>query len=244
MILVLGVCMQRFRFLPLNSDANGENVPRITRAGANAYNVHVEATFKAKLINALGWTGLCAIPVMVLIATGLSSDGDMRAEALQYVPAVVTNSLVDVPQPVSTQSVTPPAVTHSQNQNDQAPLRAQTLDETGLDTKATAVGEYAVVLVKRIQDKWKAELGAIESNTNASGKVVVQFNLHFDGRITDCQITESTVPPGLADKCLNAISTVAPFPRFSNEMRREVGSDTRQIQFTFYYNGRQANKAQ
>jgi TonB family protein len=203
-----------------------------------AYNVRMETTLRPKVITALGWVGLCTITVLMLIATSSRSSRDMRAEALQRVASIVTNSPEVVPQP----QPAPPAVAQPAEQNGPAPSRPRTIAEAmsrgGQHTlqATTPFGEYDAVVVKRIQDRWYAEIVAMEPKTRASGKVVVQFNLRVDGTVTDCRVGESTAPQEFADLCRNVISTAAPFPPFPSDMRRMVGADTRQIQFTFYYN--------
>jgi TonB family protein len=200
----------------------------------------MDDAFRAKLINALGWIGLCTITVLMLIATSSHSSRDMRAEALQRAAAIVTNSPEVVPQPA------PPAVAQPTEQNDPAPSRPRTIAEAilhggrhtaqaRLDPNASPFGAYDAVVVKRMQARWQADIDAKQPTSSAAGKVIIQFNLHADGTVTDCSIVETTTLQEFADLCRNAISTAAPFPPFPSDMRRMVG-DTRQIRFTFYYN--------
>jgi hypothetical protein len=64
--------------------------------------------------------------------------------------------------------------------------------------------------------------------------VVLQFQLTYDGRITDMHIAQSTVGETLAYVCQLAVTDPAPYEKWPMDMRREIG-DTRNIQFTFYY---------
>jgi hypothetical protein len=67
-----------------------------------------------------------------------------------------------------------------------------------------------------------------------SGKVVVQFKLHYDGTVSDLSVAENSAGtlPGLI--CETAVDKPRPFQKFPSDMRRVVG-DVRHIQFTFYY---------
>jgi hypothetical protein len=58
--------------------------------------------------------------------------------------------------------------------------------------------------------------------------------LHYDGRITDMNMTENTAGEVLGLICQKAVLDPAPFATWPSDMRRTLG-DTRNIQFTFYY---------
>jgi hypothetical protein len=67
-----------------------------------------------------------------------------------------------------------------------------------------------------------------------SGKVVVQFRLNYDGRITDMKLVESSVGEVHALICQRAVLEPAPYERWPSDLRRMVGN-SRDVQFTFYY---------
>ena len=69
-----------------------------------------------------------------------------------------------------------------------------------------------------------------------TGKVVLKFRLHYDGRVTDLGVTEHTVDELLSLLCQKAVLDPAPFARWPSDMRRMNGEDFRDVQFTFYYN--------
>ena len=67
-----------------------------------------------------------------------------------------------------------------------------------------------------------------------AGKVVLDFNLHADGRISDMKMQFSDVGGMLTIICQQAVldpSLYKPWPA----AMRQVIKDPRQIRFTFYY---------
>jgi len=68
------------------------------------------------------------------------------------------------------------------------------------------------------------------------GRVVLQFLLNYDGRITEMKVLENTVTETLSLLCQKAVLDPAPFDKWPREMRLMVGEDFRRITFTFYYN--------
>jgi hypothetical protein len=103
-----------------------------------------------------------------------------------------------------------------------------------LDTKATPFGEYDAALVEAISQRWFTLLDEREYASDSRGKVVLQFRLHYDGRITDMNLAENTAGGVLGLICEKAVLDPAPFAVWPSDMRRTLG-DIRNIQFTFYY---------
>ena len=64
---------------------------------------------------------------------------------------------------------------------------------------------------------------------------MLHFSLHYDGRVTDMTVSETTVSEVLSLLCQKAILDPAPFTTWPAEMRRMMG-ESRNIQITFYYN--------
>jgi hypothetical protein len=126
----------------------------------------------------------------------------------------------------------------------QAPLLAgqRTRQEGGvkrrgivsLDAKATPFGAYDAAIIASIQQRWYDILDEGGSSTR-SGKVGVEFRLHYDGRVTDLRVVDQDVGELLTLFCRRAISDPAPFAPWSAEMRQMVGRDYRDVRFTFYY---------
>ena len=104
-----------------------------------------------------------------------------------------------------------------------------------LDTKATPFGAYDAALVEAISQRWFTLLDQREYASDSRGKVVLQFRLHFNGRVTDMNVAENTAGEVLGLICQKAVLDPAPFATWPSDMRRTLG-ETRNIQFTFYYN--------
>ena len=102
-----------------------------------------------------------------------------------------------------------------------------------VDAKATPFGAYDAALIEAIKLRWYTLLE--ERHYSTGGKVVLQFHLHSDGRITDMTVTENTAGEVLGYVCQKAVLDPAPFQAWPGDMRRLLG-DTRGIQFTFFYN--------
>ena len=103
-----------------------------------------------------------------------------------------------------------------------------------LDTKATPFGAYDAALVEAISQRWFTLLDERDYASDSRGKVVLQFRLHYDGRITDMNMAENTTGEVLGLICQKAVLDPAPFAAWPSDMRRTLG-DIRSIQFTFYY---------
>ena len=105
-----------------------------------------------------------------------------------------------------------------------------------LDAKATAFGAYDAAFINAIDQRWQDLLDSREFASDRRGRVVVQFHLNYDGRITDMKVAENTVGEVLGLVCQKAVLDPAPFERWPADMRRMVERDFREIVFTFYYN--------
>ncbi len=103
-----------------------------------------------------------------------------------------------------------------------------------LDTKATPFGAYDRALIDAIANRWYTLLDERDYASDSRGKVVLQFVLHYDGRVTDMNMAENTTGEVLGLICQKAVLDPAPFAVWPSDMRRTLG-DTRHIQFTFYY---------
>ena len=103
-----------------------------------------------------------------------------------------------------------------------------------LDAKASPFGDYDLLLINAIRGAWYDLLDAQSYAADYRGKVVLRFHLHYDGRVTDLSVVESTAGPIPSSICESAIEKPKPFARFPAEMRSAVG-DIRSIQFTFFY---------
>lgn len=102
------------------------------------------------------------------------------------------------------------------------------------DTKALPFGEYDSAFLAAVEQAWH---GLLESNKlkEKAGTVVCEFNLNSDGRITSMKVVKNEVGELLGMLCQRAIQDPAPYPRWPAEMKRTLGSDRRQMRFTFFY---------
>lgn len=106
---------------------------------------------------------------------------------------------------------------------------------TSLDAKASVFGDYDAELIRAIKDRWYTLLDERAHASDTRGKVVLRFRLHPDGRISELTVAENTVGEMLALLCQKAVLDPQPYTVWPLEMRRVFG-ETRNIQFTFYYN--------
>ncbi len=108
------------------------------------------------------------------------------------------------------------------------------LDMASLDVKATPFGAYDAALVEAISQRWFDLLDERVYASDSRGKVVLQFKLHYDGRITDMTVAENNAGEVFGLICEKAVLDPAPFAPFPGDLRRMLG-DSRHIQFSFYY---------
>ena len=104
-----------------------------------------------------------------------------------------------------------------------------------VDARMTGYGEYDSALIQAVQDRWYGLLDQREYASDSRGRVVLQFVLHYDGRVSDMAVAENTAGEVLGLICRKAVEDNSPFAAWPSDMRRMLG-DTRHIQFTFYYN--------
>jgi outer membrane biosynthesis protein TonB len=94
-------------------------------------------------------------------------------------------------------------------------------------------GDYDAELIDAVSTCWHQLLQ--DRMANVSGEVVVEFRLLPTGAITDVKVTKNTVDEFYATICSLAISKSAPFRPWPRQMQLDLGSDHRDVQFTFYY---------
>lgn len=104
---------------------------------------------------------------------------------------------------------------------------------SALDVTRTSFGDYDREFVDAVQQRWYKLLEDREGHV--PGKVVVEFRLWYDGRISDMNVVQNEVGELLGLICQKAVLDPAPYKRWPTEMRREINSDYRDVKFTFYY---------
>ena len=112
-------------------------------------------------------------------------------------------------------------------------VRHRELDP-GFDVMQSPFGDYDRDLINAIRERWYSLLNEREYASDSVGKVVLQFRLHSDGRITDMKEGDNTAGYMLGYICQKAVLDPAPFAAWPSDMRRTL-DDTRNIHFTFYY---------
>ena len=107
---------------------------------------------------------------------------------------------------------------------------------SSLNVMSTPFGAYDAAIIAAVKNHWYALLEEGNFVGDAAGMVVLEFKLHYDGRISDVKVAKCTVSILLCNLCRLAITDPAPYERWPNDMRRVIGSNTRDVAFTFYYN--------
>jgi len=104
--------------------------------------------------------------------------------------------------------------------------------ESSVDAVRTVYGDYDRDFIDAVQERWFELLKGRQDEV--AGKVVLEFNLHPDGRVSDMKMQFSDVGELLSFICQQAVLDPALYKPWPAEMRRMI-SDPRQIRFTFYY---------
>ena len=104
---------------------------------------------------------------------------------------------------------------------------------SALDARGMAFGAYDAAVIQAIQQRWYSLL---ESRPTPRGKVVVEFRMHFDGRVTDVKVNDADVGELYSLFCQKAIQDPAPYERWPSDMRRQMQADHRDVRFSFFYN--------
>jgi len=84
-----------------------------------------------------------------------------------------------------------------------------------------------------VQDRWWKLLE--DQTADVTGKVVLHFQLHPDGRVSDMKMVQNEVTDLEEATCERAVMDPAPYEKWTREMRLSLPSDSYDITFTFYY---------
>jgi len=106
---------------------------------------------------------------------------------------------------------------------------------SSLDVKATPFGAYDAAIIAAIQQRWFDLLDQNDYTRGRTGKVVLDFRLMEDGRITVMQVSENDVGELLGLVCQRAVMDPAPYAAWPSDMRRMLHANYRDVRFTFYY---------
>jgi len=113
---------------------------------------------------------------------------------------------------------------------------AEQRPNTGFNVKATGFGAYDRAFIDAVSSRWYDLLDNMSYDAYQPGRVKLEFNLNYDGRITEMKILETTVTETLTLLCQKAVLDPAPYDKWPREMRLMIGEDSRRITFTFFYN--------
>jgi len=102
-------------------------------------------------------------------------------------------------------------------------------------TGPLAFTSYDKRCVKSVKDCWYRLLEPLEEKPLQKGTVIIKFNLHDDGEITELKIVKNTTSALLASICQKAVSDSAPFEAWPPQMLEAEGKPRRAVTFTFKY---------
>ena len=112
---------------------------------------------------------------------------------------------------------------------------SSTRGKVAFDASATPFGEYDAAFIAAVEQCWH-NLLETHQGTQRPGRVVVDFKLSPDGRISDMRVPNNEAGEILGMLCQSAILNPAPYPRWPAQMRQTISGNYREIRFTFYYN--------
>lgn len=153
------------------------------------------------------------------------ADGESSTEIVPATAAARPRRLADLPQ----------SILAGRKMKLEGGVRRFAL-EPSFDVRRTEFGSYDAAVIAAIQQRWYGLLENNEFARDRTGKVVLEFRLNHDGRITQMRVVENTVGEILSTICQRAVLDPSPFREWPAEMRRLVGNTYREVRFTFYYN--------
>jgi outer membrane biosynthesis protein TonB len=95
-------------------------------------------------------------------------------------------------------------------------------------------GEYDKALIRAVQSRWYALISQ-NGLYERAGTVTLHFNLMQDGSVKDMEFKENSAGEILGLFCQKAVVDSAPFAPLPDNLRMLIGSDPREVNFTFYY---------
>jgi len=107
--------------------------------------------------------------------------------------------------------------------------------KSSIDTKTRPFGVYDRAVIAAVQNHWCELLDSAKYDGSSTGKVALQFQVYYDGRITGLKIIENTVKETLGLLCQKAVLELSPYPRWPKEMHKQLAADSRTLALTFYY---------
>ena len=110
--------------------------------------------------------------------------------------------------------------------------------EPTFNVRSSAFGAYQSRLVAAVKGRWDFLLSERNFALERTGKVVVTFKLHPDGKVSDITTTVSTVGEIYSLLCELSIDQPQSYGVWPRELIEEIGRDPMSVTFTFnyYYN--------
>lgn len=106
---------------------------------------------------------------------------------------------------------------------------------SSLDVKESPFGNYDELVIIAIQQRWFDLLDQQDFTRGRTGKVVLEFRMMADGKVTNMRVAECDVGDLLAIVCQKAVLDPSPYAPWPPEMKRKIGVSFREVRFTFYY---------
>lgn len=97
----------------------------------------------------------------------------------------------------------------------------------------TSYGDYDSEFIAAVKTRWYQLLDSHPVTT--PGRVVVTFTMTPTGAIRDLKVAENTADELAGIVCSAAISGNAPYRPWPRQMLLDLGTDHREVRFTFYY---------
>jgi outer membrane biosynthesis protein TonB len=106
------------------------------------------------------------------------------------------------------------------------------IEGSSLDVKGSVLGGYEAQMFNAIEAKWDQLL--VNVTPNVFGKVVLEYDLHPNGSVTNIKVTRNEVNDELMWYCNQAVSSTQPYGEWPRQLRMDYPDPVR-IQITFYY---------
>jgi hypothetical protein len=106
---------------------------------------------------------------------------------------------------------------------------------SSLDVKESPFGNYDELVIIAIQQRWFDLLEQQDFTRGRTGKVVLEFRMMADGKVTNMRVADCDVGDLLAIVCQKAVLDPSPYAPWPPEMKRKIGVNFREVRFTFYY---------
>lgn len=189
-----------------------------------------------------------------------STEDNSQTEAIKPIPAIKTDPEDDF-KPLSAQPpISPTSKSNPQKPSPNPSIRPKSLSEarkklnlvgqrskiiskpfhspgaTGMvDSLNRSFGDYDLKMQIAIQNLWHKYVNSLVAGNIEKGKVVLKFRLHQNGSIETTKVHSSSVGLLLTGACQDAVENAAPYGKWNEKMKEEIGLPHRDITFTFSY---------